>query len=131
MTYIKDLQQKIERLEDGFDIQGVEMHLLQSEMQDTTKPNVLLMQLVQFVLQMMIELNEYEQKNKLTPRMKASKERLIKMLDITCELSGMGDKMHSLKLSNKFMVGKIQMLRIENAEFKHKLDICNKLGEEI
>lgn len=120
-TYIKELQEKIEALEDGVDMKEVEINLLLSEMKDTTRPNILLLQLVQYVIQMLIELNEYQQKNKLTERMLSSKDRLVKMLDITSELNGMGDKMHSLKLANKFMIGKMSLLRIENSDLRKEL----------
>lgn len=131
MSYTKDLQEKIAKLEDGFNIQSVEIGLLQSEMVDTLKPNRLLSELNSDIIDMMNDLIEYEKKTKLTPRMQQSKKRLINMLFVISELSDLGSKLQSLKLFNREIVGKIQLLRIENAELKHKLDICNKLGEEI
>lgn len=131
MSYTKDLQDKIAKLEDGFNIQSVEIGLLQSEMVDTLKPNRLLSELNSDIIDMMNDLIEYEKKTKLTPRMQQSKKRLINMLFVISELSDLGSKLQSLKLFNREIVGKIQLLRIENAELKHKLDICNKLGEEI
>lgn len=131
MTYIKELQKKIEDLADGFDMKSIEMVLLENEMHDMLRPNILLSQLNQFVIQMLMELNEYQQKNKLTERMKASKERLLKMLDITIELSGLGDKAQSFKLHNKHMVGKITQLRIKNQELQRKMAILERTCQDL
>lgn len=125
MTYIKDLQTKISQLEDGFDIQSVELGLLQNEMLDTLKSNQLLSQLNGSVLEMMNDLVEYEKKNKLTPRMQASKQRLVNMLFVTSDLSELGSKLQSLKLFNRELVGKIQLLRVANADLTKQLKICN------
>lgn len=131
MSYTKDLQDKIAKLEDGFNIQSVEIGLLQSEMVDTLKPNRLLSELNSDIIDMINDLIEYEKKTKLTPRMQASKKRLINMLFVISELSELGSKLQSLKLINREIVGKIQLLRIENAELKHKLDICNQTSEDL
>lgn len=131
MTYIDDLKTKAKNLQDNFDIQSVEIGLLQNDMQDTLKPNLLLSELNGYVLEMMNDLVEYEKKNKLTARMQASKERLVKMLFVASELSGVGDKLQSFKLFNRELVGKIQLLRIENADLKNKLEICNKTSQEL
>jgi hypothetical protein len=119
--YLKKLQEQIESLEDGFDIKSIELGLLQNEMQDTLRPNIILSQLTHFILQMLGELNEYQQKNKLSAKAIASKTRLITMINITIELSGMGDKMQTLKLFNLELVNKMQLLRVENANLRKEL----------
>lgn len=131
MSYLDDLKEKAKNLQDNFDIQSVEIGLLQNDMQDTLKPNLLLSELNGYVLEMMNDLVEYEKKNKLTARMQASKERLVKMLFVASELSGVGDKLQSFKLFNRELVGKIQLLRIENADLKNKLEICNTTAEPL
>lgn len=120
-TYIKELQEKIELLEDGFDMKSIEVSLLQNDMQDTLHPNIILSQLTHFILKMLGELIEYQNKNKPSLKVIASKTRLITMLNITIELSGIGDKMQSIKLFNKELVTKIQLLRVENSDLRKEL----------
>ncbi len=119
--YLKKLQEQIERLEDGFDIKNIELVLLENELKDNLRPNIILSQLTQFILQMLIELNQYEQKNKLSSKVLASKIRLLSMFDLITELSGMGDKLQNFKLFNRELVIKMQMLRAENYNLKKQL----------
>lgn len=126
--YWVQLERQIKGLEDNFDIKGVEIALLQSEMVDMLKPNVLLMKLTQLHLEMLMEIQEFRLKNKTTERVLKSYERLLKLLDISTQLSGLGDKAQSLKLFNKELVGRMQMLRLENSNLKKEL---NKINESL
>jgi predicted nuclease with TOPRIM domain len=124
--YFKQLQEQIEQLQDGFDIKNVEIGLLENEMQDNLRPNFLLSQLTSIHLAMLSEIVGYEIKNKPSERITVSKNRLIKLLDISTELSGIGDKMQSFKLFNRELVTRMQLLRVENAELRKKLDDVGK-----
>lgn len=131
MTYIKDLQNKVAAMSDQFDIKSIEIGLLQSEMVDTLKPNRLLSELNSDIIDMMNDLIEYEKKTKLTPRMQASKKRLINMLFVASELSELGSRINSLKLFNRELAGSIQLLRVENADLRKQLNICNETSQEL
>jgi hypothetical protein len=124
--YFKQLQEQIEQLQDGFDIKNVEIGLLENEMQDNLRPNLLLSQLTSIHLDMLSEIIDYQIKHKPSERIIGSKNRLIKLLDISTELSGIGDKMQSFKLFNRELVTRMQLLRVENAELRKKLDDVGK-----
>lgn len=117
-AYHQELKEKISGLVDDLDIKDIEIGMLKNEITDTLTPNIALMRLSQYVLQMLTELNEYEQKNKLNKRMADSKQRLIKMMELTSELSGIGDRLQSLKFFNTELFGKMQLLRIENDQLR-------------
>lgn len=121
IPYWVQLERQIKRLEDNFDIKGVEIALLQSEMVETLKPNVLLMQLTQVHLEMLMEIQEYRTKNKTTERILKSYNRLLKLFDISTQLSGLGDDNQTLKLSNKELVVRMQILRVENSNLKKEI----------
>lgn len=129
--FFSDLQEEIKTLNDGFDIQSMEMGILKNEMTDNLRPNVLLLQLVDCILQMLLEITEYEQKSRLNARMQASKERLTKMLEVATELSGIGDRIQSFKLFNRELVGKIQLLRVDNARLKNQVEMNEKTYQEL
>lgn len=119
-TYTKELQEKIEALEDGFDIKNIEIGLLENEMHDFLKPSVLLSQQSRLLLEMTDELLEYA-KTKPGPRVKSSRDRLMTLLHINTQLGSVMCYNQSLKLFNRELVGKIQLLRIERAELKLQL----------
>lgn len=120
-TYFKELQEKIERLEDGFDIKNVEIGLLESEIQDTLKPTGLLNYQFLKLAEMLEEVLEYE-KIKPSERITASKTRLINLLGVNTQLNEIMYVNHRLKLFNRELVAKIQLLRVENADLKLQLD---------
>lgn len=116
----KELQQKIKELEDGFNIKDIECGLLESELTETLKPNILLSELTFIHLEMLKEVHEYS-KGKSSDRITSSKNRLLNLLDISTQLSGIGDKNKSLKLFNRELVTRIQLLRIENSDLRKEL----------
>jgi len=124
-TYTKELQEKIKALEDGFDIKNVEMGLLENEMQDFLKPSALLAQQSRLLLEMTDELFEYAKK-KPGPRVTASRDRLMILLHINTQLGSVMCYNQSLKLFNRELVGKIQLLRIERAELKKQIENMTK-----
>lgn len=128
-VYHQELQEQVRQLKDGFDIKSVENELLKNELTEVEKPNIILGELSKYVLEMLSELSEYEQKNKLNDRMKASKARLVKMFDLTTQLSGLGDKNRSLKLFNRELFGIIQMLRIDNSKLRKDNETMQKAFE--
>lgn len=119
--YVKQLQVQIENLEDGFDIHGAELSLLESELKDVLRPTELLSELTQTHFEMLCEILLWLRKNKPTDRVLASKERLLKLIDIDTRLNGIGDTCVSLKAINKTLVAKMQLLRIENAKLRREL----------
>lgn len=123
--YFKKLQEQIETLEDGFDIKNIELGLLENEMQDFLKPSVLLSQQAKYLLEMTEELIEYA-KSKPGPRVNASKERLLNLLHLHTQLGGVLTYNQTIKLFNRELVTKIQLLRVENADLRRKLDNVHK-----
>lgn len=119
--YWVQLERQVKSLEDNFDQKGVEIQLLQSEIIDIKEPTMLLNRLMLLHLNMFSEITEYLAKNKVTDRVLASRERLLELIDITTRLNGINDRSASLKAINREIVGKIQLLRIENKELKVKL----------
>lgn len=127
-TYFKELQEKIECLEDGFDIKSVEIGLLESEIQDTLKPTGLLNYQFSKLTEMLEEVMEYE-KIKPSERITASKTRLINLLGVNTQLNEVMYVNHRLKLFNRELITKIQLLRVHNADLKRKLEnIVNAEG---
>lgn len=121
VPYIKQLQRNIEGLQDGFDIKSVELALMESEMKEQARPNELLGQLSGYHLEMLSELIDHCKDKKVTERILASKDRLIKLLDIGHDLNILSVHNQSLKLLNREIVAKIQLLRIENSQLKTAL----------
>lgn len=119
-TYIKELQEQIEKLNDGFEAKEVEIWLLENELQDTVSPYKLLSEQTGFLLEMMTELLAFEKKNP-SDRIKASKGRLLKLLHINTELNGIVNYNNTLKTCNRQLLGKIQMLRVKNNEMNMEL----------
>lgn len=120
-TYFKELQEKIENLEDGFDIKNIEVMLLQSELTDALKPNLLLTKITSIHLEMLMEVHQYEKKHP-SDRIKASKARLLNLLEMSEHLNSLSCKLQSLKLFNRELVTKIQLLRVENADMLRQLE---------
>lgn len=127
--YHKELQEQLKQVNDQVDINNIENDLLRSDLTDIEKPSKMLWQLTQFILEMIVELNEYEQKKELNDRMKASKVRLSNMLEITGELSNIGDKCRSLKIFNKELFAILQLLRIENSKLRKTNEAMEKSFE--
>lgn len=123
-TYIKELQEKVEALEDGFDMHQVELSLLENEIQDTNLPNKLLGEQTGLLLEMLNEVVEFGKK-KPSERVTASKKRLLGLLCINTSLNQIVSYNQSLKAFNKQLVGHIQVLRIENAELKRQIGNFN------
>ena len=127
-TYVKQLQEQIELLEDGFDIKSVEIDLLKSEMEETLSPYKLLGEQTGYLLDMLTEVIEFERK-KPSERITASKTRLITLLHINTQLSKIVDYNQSLKLINRNMVASMQLLRIKNFNLTkevNKLTLSNQ-----
>lgn len=124
--YWVQLERQIKSLEDNFDQKGIEIALLQSEITDLKEPTALLNRLMMLHLNMFSEITEYLAKNKATERVLASKERLLELIDITTRLNGINDRSVSLKALNKELVGKMQLLRVENFNLRQQL---NKITE--
>ena len=119
--YYKELQEKIANLQDGFDIKNIEVAFLESEMQDVLEPSLLLSQITYIHTEMLSELFDYIRKNKPSERLTASKERLLNLLTKTEKLNSMTNKMQTLKLFNRELVVKLQLLRVENDELRKQL----------
>ena len=119
--YYKELQEKIANLQDGFDIKNIEVAFLESEMQDVLEPSLLLSQITYIHTEMLSELFDYIRKNKPSERLTASKERLLNLLTKTEKLNSMTNKMQTLKLFNRELVVKLQLLGVENDELRKQL----------
>ena len=119
--YFKELQEKIEYLQDGVDFKNIELGLLESEMQDVLEPSLLLSQITYIHTEMLSELFDYIRKNKPSERLTASKERLLNLLTKTEKLNSMTNKMQTLKLFNRELVVKLQLLGVENDELRKQL----------
>lgn len=119
-TYIKELQETIEQLQDGFDMRSVENALLQNEIEDTQLPNKLLGEQSGYLLDMLNEVLVYEKKMP-SQRITDAKNRLINLLHINTQLNKILSYDHSLRLFNRELVGKIQLLRVENHKLKDEL----------
>lgn len=119
-TYVKVLQEQIESLEDGFELKDVELYLLESELQETLSPYKLLSEQNGYFLDMLNEIIEFEKK-KPSDRVTASKKRLLNLLHLNTLLTGIVNYNNTLKTCNKLLIGKIQLLRLKNAELNKEL----------
>lgn len=99
-----------------------ELQFTQSELKDVLQPNVLLSELQQLILQMLIEYTEYIQNNKETDRNRASKKRLIKLLDISVDLNGLGGLTASLKAQNKHLHSTVMSLKIKVNQLEKEIN---------
>lgn len=106
-----------------------ENYLLQSELQDTLQPSVNAYESIAIVISMLADLNQYIQRNGENEQAKKSKERLTKLFNNLHDLGSLTTTNHSLKLTNKFLHGQNNVLRMEIIELKNKLDIVNKTFE--
>lgn len=122
MSFIKELQQKIEKLEDNFDSQSIELILLENELKDNMEVSILVSKLTQHILQMMIEYADFMKNRTPTETHKKSQKRLIELLDISSKLMTIDSNNQSFKLYNREMVGKVNLLRIENSELKFTIE---------
>lgn len=120
MESFKELQAKINLLQDGFDIKSIEIGLLESEMQDTLKPTKLLSEQNNCLLEMLEQIIKFE-KTKPSASVTASKNRLVTLLGINTQLSEIMYYNRSLQLFNRELVTRIQLLRVENSELKKQL----------
>ncbi len=120
MESFKELQAKINLLQDGFDIKSLELGLLESEMQDTLKPTALLNEQNKYLLEILEQIIKFE-KSKPSASVTASKNRLVTLLGINTQLSQIMYYNQSLKLFNRELVTSIQLLRLENSELKKQL----------
>jgi len=131
-TYIKELQEKIEALEDGFDLRELEIQQLINARVDDMEPAVISDKITLLCLEMLIEYTEFVmKKGKETEANLKSKKRLVDMLGLVSRLSGLTSNLNTLKLINRGQVTKINLLRVENAELKQQVDNMKKAYEEL
>ncbi|HEY4196886.1 MAG TPA: hypothetical protein VGM63_15190 [Mucilaginibacter sp.] len=126
MSYTKELQQKINQLEDNFDVQAVELILLENELKDNMQVNILVSKLTQHILQMLMEYADFIRNRTPTDAHKKSHKRLIELLDISSQLFTIGTNNQAFKLYNRELVGKINLLRLEKTELKQQLENATK-----
>lgn len=103
----------------------------ESELQDTIKPNVLLSEMAQLILQMLIEYTDYIAKNKETEKNKASKKRLLRLLDITTDLNGSGDLLYTYKLKNRILFSNTVHLKEDIEKLQGEVDGYKKMFEDL
>lgn len=125
-TYTQELKEKINNLNDEFEIKSLENQLLLNEIEDYQTPNRLIGEQSRYLLDMLNELLEYEKKMP-SERITASKKRLINLLHINTQLNNIMSYNHSKTLLNKHQSGVIQKLRIENNELRQELWKLNKI----
>ena len=106
-----------------------ELYFTKNELTDTITPSIAVSELTIYVLEMLAELNEYEQKNKLNDRMVKSKNRLLKMLEIISKVFSITDTMQSLKLNNRELFADLKKLQNSNEELLAEFNkIVNSLN---
>ena len=127
-TFVKKLQEKIEQLEDSYDIKNVELALLENELQETKEGPALLMQQSSILIEMFEEVFNYHKK-KPSERSKASMERLMKLMDINNRLQSKVSYNAYLQAINKDMFGRIQVLRVEKADLNRQLTNLNNSAQ--
>lgn len=121
MTYITDLKAKVEQLEDVIDGKDLELTLLESELVEVNEPSYAISETTMLIIQMLAEVNVFQRKNGLTPKIKASKERLLRLLDLNGKLDNVATSNYKLKYVNREIHANYQLLRIENKELKQQL----------
>ena len=126
-TYVKILQEDIENLQDGFDMQGVEIILLQNDIEETLSPYKLLGEQSGYLIEMLTEVIEFE-KNKPSDRVKASKKRLLALMDTNTELGKIVGYNQKLKLYNQQLLGHMQLLRLKNKELRDEILKFNQIN---
>lgn len=131
MHPIKEAQQKIEQYQDYIDQQGVAYELLRLQIHDTLYPAIAVMQQSKIILQMLMQNNEHERKNGLTPKVKESKVRLLALLDLNIKLHNITDQQYCLKLQNRELVAKNMMLQLKVAEQAEELKKVAKTFNEL
>jgi hypothetical protein len=108
-----------------------ELAYSKSELQDSTKPNVLLSEQSMLILQMLMEYTDYFKTHKETPANIKSKDRLLRLLSINTDLNGIGDSLQQLKLSNGFILGLNNLLNNRVKELERIVELNNKTFQEL
>lgn len=127
-TYIKELQETIEQLNDGVDVLGVEKALLQNSVEDFQEPNRLLGEQSGYLLDMLGEVLTFEKKQP-SERITASKNRLINLLHINTRLNNLMSYNHSKTLLNQQLFGELQKVRLENHKLRLEIEKLSKSNE--
>lgn len=120
-TYIQTLNKQIKSLDDGFDLKEIEIAILKGDIEDLTTPHKILGEQAGYLLEMLSEVLEFEKK-KPSDRIRASKRRLIDLLDTNTQLNKIVSYNHSLRLLKDELVAKIQILRVENKALKQQIE---------
>lgn len=117
----KELQEKVNSLQDVIDGKDMQARLIENDMIDTFTPSVSSSEITLLVLQMCMELNQYVQKKGWTDKLKSSQKRLDKLLDLASKVTIATSDNHNLKLINRELHKNYQLLRVENRDLKAKL----------
>jgi hypothetical protein len=112
-TYIKELQETIESLNDSLDLKEAERYLLLSELETVNEPCKLLGEQTGYLLDMLQEVVDYEKKYP-SERIKASKERLIALLDINTRLGKIVSYNANLQASNRNLYRELVSVMAKN-----------------
>lgn len=121
MSYIKELQEAAERLQDDIDGKNLELTLLESEMADVVSGPRIISEINGFFLQMLTEQQAFVSKKGLTPAVKTGRERVLRLMELLKSLSDISTSNYTLRCSNRIIHAQYQLMRIENKKLKEQL----------
>lgn len=124
-TYTQKLVKQIKSLEDDFDEKSLQLIVIENELKDNMEVSVLVSKLTQHILQMLIEYGDFIKNKTETEAHKRSRNRLSELLDISSRLMEISSNNQAVRLYNRELAAKIQLLRINNAELKEQIGNFN------
>jgi len=126
MDQLKKLKQDVEQLKDVVDGKNLELELLNSELTDTLSPSIMLSEMSSIFLSMLMENQQFVQKNGMTSKAKESRDRLLRLLEISKDLDGISTSNYNLKATNRLIHAEYQKLRVAYRDLKAEKDKMQK-----
>lgn len=121
MSYAKELQQKVNELQDIIDGKDLHSRVIENEMVEVFTGSIAASEITQITLQIMMELNQFVKKKGWTEAARASQARLNRLLELSYKILTVTDSNYRLKLINRDLHCNYQKLRVENKELKSKI----------
>lgn len=118
---IKGFQRDIEQLQDTVDDRNISLQVIENEKQEILEPIVLASQISCTVMEMLNEVMDFIKTKGESEKVLISKRRLLDLLYKTEKLNTIAGTLNSLKITNRNLHAKYQLLRIENMKLTEQL----------
>lgn len=120
-TFIKELQENIEVMEDKLELNQLELAIILNEGVDLINPAVIAASASRIILQMLMEQNMHQKKHGITEKTKLHRERLTQLLDYNSQTHGVIDKLVSIKYHSKTIHDAYMKAYNENKKLKEQI----------